>query len=1082
MTKTAQLMADAKFYESYARYNDKENRYETWEEAVGRVMAMHRVKYSKEMTDSLSNLLDIAEMSYRAKEMLGAQRALQFGGEQLLKQNAKLYNCTAAYCDRSAIFGEAFFLMLCGCGVGFSVQTHHIAKLPQITKRTKQAKTFVVEDSIEGWASSVDALMRSFFVEDSEFKGRKIYFDLTKIRPKGAEISGGFKAPGPEPLRKALDKIEKLIKDALDAGYTNLRNITAYDIFMYIADAVISGGVRRAATICLFSHDDQDMITAKTGDWFVSQPQRGRSNNSAVLLRNETTLSQFEEIMKSVKHSGEPGFVWTDSLEILFNPCVTKDTSVMTSTGPRLVESLIGEQFIAVVNGREYPTSSKGFWRTGTKQIFKLSLDDGSSIKLTDNHKVLTQHRSWVEVKDLTTDDDVVSHNHNNYSWDGVDGIDPEIGWLLGNLVGDGTFSGNSAILRYWNKETYLVEYAKSLLTKHCKTYKEFTATDMNKDTVSTSSAELKRIAERYSILPKNKAPSHKLEETSSLFYSEYLKGLFDADGSVQGSQSKGVSVRLTQNNLETLEQVQRMLLRLGIKSKIYKNRIEEGFYNLPDGHGCTKEFLCKAVHELIISNNSLQTYSSRIGFNVRAKQETLDGNLARYTRALNKDKFYSRVVGVTPVGVEDVYDVTVPGPDAFDANGLYVHNCVEVGMQGYTEDGRSGFQFCNLCEINGDKSTSPEIFYEQCKAAAILGTLQAGYTDFNFVGSATKEIVDREALIGVGITGWMNNPDILFDVEVQRKGAGIVKKWNKIVAKMIGINQAARCCVVKPSGNASVLLGTASGIHGEHSPRYLRHVQMNKDTEVAKLFAKKNPAMIDDSVWTDLDYVIGFPIEPREGSIYKADLLGVKQLGYVKLAQDNWIEYGTNKDLCVAPYLKHNVSNTITVDDWDAVTDYIYSNRHSLCGVSLLSAAGDRAYPQAPFTEVFTHQQIVDTYGEIALFTSALIEAGQLAFGNDLWTAISTAQGFGEVLTDATKDLLKRDWVRRFNKFADNFTNVETCGNCLKDVHNLHKWWSITSKAEEINWVNDLGQKEFVNIDTLGSSGCSGGACEIEF
>jgi ribonucleoside-diphosphate reductase alpha chain len=231
-----------------------------------------------------------------------------------------MYNCTASYADRPRFFQEGFWLMLNGAGIGFSVQKHHVAKLPNIKKREKQAKTFVVEDSIEGWADSVGVLMSSFFDVDSEWAGRKIYFDLTKIRPKGAYISGGFKAPGPEPLRLALDKIEKLIKDELDKGATKLKPIVVYDIMMFIADAVISGGVRRAATICLFSYDDTEMITAKTGDWFVSNPQRGRSNNSAVLLRNKTSYEEFAKIMKSVQHSGEPGFVWTDDLEILFNP------------------------------------------------------------------------------------------------------------------------------------------------------------------------------------------------------------------------------------------------------------------------------------------------------------------------------------------------------------------------------------------------------------------------------------------------------------------------------------------------------------------------------------------------------------------------------------------------------------------------------------------------------------------------------------------------------------------------------------------------------------------------------------------
>lgn len=732
MTTTAQLMSDAKFYESYARYLPKLNRYETWEEATSRVMNMHRTKYADVMTHELEELIQFAQEAYNDKLILGAQRALQFGGEQLLNKHAKMYNCTTSYCDRSDFFKEAFWLMLCGCGIGFSVQQQHIASMPNILPRTKQAKAFIVEDSIEGWADAVGALMSSFFDEQSEFAGHKLYFDTTNIRPKGAEISGGFKAPGPEPLDKALKLIEKLIKDELANGAMRLRSIVIYDIAMHIADAVISGGVRRAATICLFSHDDYDMITAKTGDWFVSQPQRGRSNNSAVLLRNTTQFEEFQEIMHSVQHSGEPGFVWTDNLDILFNPCV-------------------------------------------------------------------------------------------------------------------------------------------------------------------------------------------------------------------------------------------------------------------------------------------------------------------------------------------------------------------EVGMYAYTADGRSGWQMCNLTEIAGAESIDLDIFLAQCKAGAILGTLQAGYTDFNYLSPATKEIVDREALIGVGITGWMNSPDILFDVTNQKLGAEEVKKWNKITADLIQINQAARTCVVKPSGNASVLLGCASGIHGEHSKRYIRHVQMNKGTEVAKLFKDTNPSMVADSVWTDLDYVIGFPIEPKEGSIYKSDLLGVKQLEYVKLAQDNWIEHGTNKHLCVKPFLKHNVSNTITVDDWDEVTKYIYDNRKSLCGVSLLSAAGDKAYPQAPFTEVFTHEEIVAKYGQPALFTSALIEAGMSAFNNDLWTAINTCLGYGQKLTDDHKDLLKRDFVRRFHKFSKHFSDDSTkaqqlCGDCLKDVYNLHKWWKITSTAKNINWATDLGQKEFTAIDTLGSQGCSGGACEVAF
>jgi ribonucleoside-diphosphate reductase alpha chain len=731
MKNARDLMSDAKFYESYARYDEEKERYETWEEAVERVLNMHRTYYADKMTPELEELIQFAQDAYARKEFLAAQRSLQFGGEQLLKNHAKLYNCTATYTDRVDFFKEALFLMLSGCGIGFSVQTHHIAKLPDIAERTKLPKTFVVPDSIEGWADAVGVLMSSFFVSggDASFRSRKIYFDLTKIRPKGAEISGGFKAPGPEPLRIALDKIELLIKSELNAGKKRLSTLAAYDITMFMADAVISGGVRRAASICLFSKEDKAMTTAKTGNWFINNPQRGRSNNSVVLLREETTREEFSAIMESVKEFGEPGFVWTDDLEILFNPCV-------------------------------------------------------------------------------------------------------------------------------------------------------------------------------------------------------------------------------------------------------------------------------------------------------------------------------------------------------------------EVGMYGYNSEGISGWQMCNLVEINGGVSNTKEEFYEQCKAASIMATLQAGYTNFNYLSKASREIVDREALIGVGITGWMNNPTVLFDKDVQKAGAEVVKKWNAKVAELININPAARQTVVKPSGNASVILGTASGIHGEHSKQYLRHVQMNKETEVAQLFMDNNPTMCAESVWSQgQDTVIAFPIVSPEDSIYKSALLGVKQLEYVKNAQENWIEQGTRPELCVKPYLRHNVSNTITVDDWDEVENYIYENRQALCGISLLPASGDKAFPQAPFTEVFTMEDVTAKYGQEAMFTSGLVEAGLNAYDGNLWNATSTALGYGEVLSeDNHAHLLKRDFVRRFDKFSKHFSSKEECANCLKDVYNLHKWWKIQNDMVDINWTTDLAKKEFVDVDTLASQGCSGGNCEIEF
>lgn len=235
-------------------------------------------------------------------------------------------NCTVSHVDRPRFFQEAMYMLLCGCGVGFSVQTHHIEKLPLLKKRSeKKSKVFTVPDSIEGWADAFGVLLASYFDTEGDFKeykGCQVHFDFSKVRPKGAMISGGFKAPGPDGLRQSLQKCEELLDALFEGGeqFVKLPSIAAYDFVMHMSDAVLSGGVRRSATICMFSKDDKDMLNAKTGDWFITNPQRGRSNNSVMLLRDDVTRDEWAEIMKSVRQVGEPGFIFTDNLEFCYNP------------------------------------------------------------------------------------------------------------------------------------------------------------------------------------------------------------------------------------------------------------------------------------------------------------------------------------------------------------------------------------------------------------------------------------------------------------------------------------------------------------------------------------------------------------------------------------------------------------------------------------------------------------------------------------------------------------------------------------------------------------------------------------------
>lgn len=321
------LMSEVKFYESYSRWLPERQRKETWEEAVERVMDMHRHYYREVMTSELEILIDFAEKHYKEKHILGSQRALQFGGEQLLQHQARLYNCTVSHVDRPAFFNEAMYLLLCGAGVGFSVQQRHISQLPTIRWRdSEEMRVFSIPDSIEGWADSFAVLLSSYFTERQvfpEFAGCKVVFDFSRIRPKGAPISGGFKAPGPEPLRRALEKVQELLEQAAEFNEERrLRPIQVYDIVMHMADAVIAGGVRRSATICLFDFTDLEMLRAKTGNWWQENPQRGRSNNSAIIERDKITEEEFMAIFASIEQFGEPGFVFTDNLDFLYNPCV----------------------------------------------------------------------------------------------------------------------------------------------------------------------------------------------------------------------------------------------------------------------------------------------------------------------------------------------------------------------------------------------------------------------------------------------------------------------------------------------------------------------------------------------------------------------------------------------------------------------------------------------------------------------------------------------------------------------------------------------------------------------------------------
>ena len=313
MELTKKILSDITVYGKYARFVKEAGRRETWDEIVTRNKDMHKKTYPA--------VADLIEETYQRsvypKRILPSMRSLQFGGVPIERNPSRIYNCAYLPIEDTDAFAEIMFLLLGGTGVGYSVQRQHVAKLPEVVGPRPTARRYVVGDSIEGWADAVKVLVESFF------KGKAtVKFDFDDIREKGTElVTSGGKAPGPEPLRECLFNVERVLRGAIGR---KLKPIEAHDIACYLADAVLAGGIRRAAMLSLFSIDDDEMINCKSGEWWVNNAQRARSNNSVALLRGTVTEEQFNALWERVRASGagEPGFYWTNNLDWGSNPCV----------------------------------------------------------------------------------------------------------------------------------------------------------------------------------------------------------------------------------------------------------------------------------------------------------------------------------------------------------------------------------------------------------------------------------------------------------------------------------------------------------------------------------------------------------------------------------------------------------------------------------------------------------------------------------------------------------------------------------------------------------------------------------------
>ena len=307
------ILSDITVFMKYSKYLPKDNRRETWEELVTRNKNMHLKKFPDH-----SDLIEHAYKMVYDRKVLPSMRSMQFAGLASEINPARLYNCSFLIANDVRCFQETMFLLLSGCGVGYSVQKHHVRQLPEIIKpNPKNIRRYVVGDSITGWADAIKALMKSYFGQ----KNVTYQFDYSDIRPKGAMlVTSGGKAPGAEPLRNCINNITKILNSKENGD--KLTTLEVHDIMCHIADSVLAGGIRRAALIALFSINDKEMLFCKQGEWWIDNPQRGRANNSAVLVRSRIDKDNFFSIWQKIKESGcgEPGISWTNNAEAGFNP------------------------------------------------------------------------------------------------------------------------------------------------------------------------------------------------------------------------------------------------------------------------------------------------------------------------------------------------------------------------------------------------------------------------------------------------------------------------------------------------------------------------------------------------------------------------------------------------------------------------------------------------------------------------------------------------------------------------------------------------------------------------------------------
>lgn len=900
-----------------------------------------------------------------------------------------------------------------------------------------------VGDSRRGWVESYQALLE--LASDPSFGGQvEVTVDLSDVRPAGERLKGFGGVANPIKLPGLYERCAAILNRAVGR---QLNSVECCLLIDEAAVVVVAGNIRRSAGIRQFAADDQLGSTAKdnlwqqdeNGNWRID-PERDAlrmANHTRVFHRKPTREECIEAVRKQF-YSGEGAIQWAgeavarancdlippdlkpDFLKAYeagtarewlkgrdpslgeeelqdrlwrygLNPCVTADTWVHTGDGPRQVRDLIGKQHSTYVNGELFSTTPEGFFYSGTKPVLKLLTKEGFSLRLTGNHRVLkvtaqtqkAQYTEWVPAESLQPGDRILLHNHRDLTpWDGAGTW--EEGWLLGNLLGDGSLTAtpwnDTALLRYWqDTQAEMSQYAIQLLQTAVgyepRQPEAYHYAQLGLRVIG--SRGLAKLAAQFGMRPGQKQMTEALEATSFQFHRGFLCGLFDADGSVQGNQEKGVSVRLSQSHLGTLKAVQRMLARLGIIAVLYENRRPAGYRLLPNSARQPAPYACKAQHELVIANDNLHLFQEWVGFREPHKAQKLEALLNGYKRQLNRERFAVTVAALEADGVEPVYDCTVPGPACFDANGFVVHNCGEI----------IGHTFhCNLAEIHLNR-LDPHNRQEQEEAFTAGALTVAALLHHRFVEPRFQRSREWDPIVGVSFTGlfdfcvkafgveWLRwwqegRPDTPIGKEFKQQEREYLSRWKEIVHRVVwdycdrhSLRRPNRCTTVQPAGTKSLLTNASPGWHPPKAQRYIRRITFAKNDPVALACLDYGysvvPAQADKDENGNLlndpfdprctEWLVELPVEVEWANLPGAGQIEIEQ--FSALAQFDFYMQVQKY------YTTHNTSATIELreDEVEALGSRIYEAIRDDEGYisAALLARFDAPFPRLPFEKI---------------------------------------------------------------------------------------------------------------------------------